>query len=484
MSRTQDNTAPRVREQDLLQSGGPARAATSSRAGYIPIGLSHVPIPALRGIGVHLRMIGDGPDGPCVSFPLYCADTDRFEEHHRKRLMEHRVKFVYIRMADQSRFRSQTEEALGGVAAASEFQVAEQAMIVYETSVELINELLSEPELVKSPRLEQVSRSITTLVMNTPSSFAHLLAVSHHDFYTATHMVNVATMMVPLAYEMGIRDPDELNVICRAGLVHDIGKTVVPERVLNKRGPLSEADWGHIRRHPEAGCEYLAKVGVTDPLILAVTGEHHERLDGTGYPSGLKGDAMGLVSRICAVVDSFDAMTAFRPFKERTLSVEETMKILRLETPHKYDGDVLKSWVKLLKRAEETELAAPEGPAPTRVALLPAKRGNRRRHTRSTFHCAGRVMRLHVDGTPREESVEVTLTAHSVSRSGLGLLSPEQIAVGDLVRVYLEAPGWAIRPLDGQVVRCSRHSDSWYDIGIEFTTVGRDGVGDVLRAAS
>jgi hypothetical protein len=79
--------------------------------------------------------------------------------------------------------------------------ISVKSEIVYETAVELVNELLSEPDLAgKSPRLEKVSRAVTTLVLNDPTAFSHLFAASHHDFYTATHMVNVATWMVPLCH--------------------------------------------------------------------------------------------------------------------------------------------------------------------------------------------------------------------------------------------------------------------------------------------
>jgi len=283
-------TAGTRTEQSLLQTGGFGKSTNSARAGFLPVALENVPLDALAGIGVYIRVNtprqGEATEADC--FRLYCTENVAFHEVHRRRLIENGVRFVYVRMVDQSRFRQQTEALLSKLAGDGAEAISARASIVYETSIELVNELLAEPDLlVKSPRLEQVSRSISTLVLNNPSAFSHLFAASHHDFYTATHMVNVATWMVPLAFEMGHKDPDELNQVCQAGLLHDMGKTVIPEAVLNKPGKLSDEEWALIKRHPEAGCEYLARFDKISPLIMHVTREHHERMDGSGYPAGL-----------------------------------------------------------------------------------------------------------------------------------------------------------------------------------------------------
>src|SRR4051812_10305223 len=330
-----------MEDQDLLRSGGFGRSSNSARAGFIPIALDRIPVAALKGIPVFVKTRPEDegaetahPSKPESWFRLYRTADVRFTEAHRQRLIDNGVRFVYLRMTDQTKFRLQTEENLKDVATDRALAISERSALVYETGVQLVNELLAEPELLmRSPRLEQVSRAITTLVMNHPNAFSHLLAASHHDFYTATHMVNVATWMVPLAFEMGIHAPEELNRLCQAGLLHDIGKITVPESVLNKPGTLDAAEWDQLRRHPVAGVEYLQRFGGVHPTVLSVTRQHHERLDGSGYPDGLRGDQIDMASRICAVVDSFDAMTAFRPFKDKTLPVEQALKILQDETP-------------------------------------------------------------------------------------------------------------------------------------------------------
>lgn len=473
-----------VSQKDLTLSGGLGRSTNSSRAGFLPIGLEHAPIGALNGIPVYVRVrpgetpptAPEGHEGEHAGFRLYCTESVRFSEVHRRRLLEHGVKFVYIRMVDQARFRQQTESKLIELAADPAVALAEKSAIIYDTSVELVNELLNEPALIaESPRLEQVSRAITTLVMNNPNAFSHLFAASHHDFYTATHMVNVGTWMVPLAYELGYRDPEELNRICQAGMLHDMGKVDIPEEILNKKGKLTDEEWTVIRGHPEAGVAYLSRFDKIHPLIITVTREHHERLDGTGYPHAIKGDQIHAISRVCAVVDSFDAMTAFRPFKDRTLSVRQTLEILQKETPAKYDPLVMRAWLKLINTAPDA-MAEPPTPEPVPEQGGTPSGDNRRRHPRRAFHCPARIHLLERGPKGIVERAAMPMVAHSISRGGVGLLSQSPIQVGEFLRVYLQAPGWAGRALEGQTVRCRTYRDSWHEIGLQFGQAEAEGL--------
>ena len=347
------------------------------------------------------------------------------------------------------------------VASNGNLHVSARSEILYETSVELMNELLSEPDLAaKAPRLERISRAVTMMVLNDSSTFSHLFAASHHDFYTATHMVNVATWMVPVAYAMGCKDPEELSVICQAGLLHDVGKLYIPAAILNKRGSLSRTEWAMIRLHPELGRRHLDKCSGIDPLIVTVTRQHHERLDGSGYPARLKGDQIHLVSRICAVVDSFDAMTAFRPFKLRTMSVSEALKAISSETPAKYDPAVLDTWLGLLQSAERDGVIR----EPVQIG---GKRSGRR-HPRFAIKCNARLHVIQESGDRRIESQGLQVTAHNISRSGVGILSQAPLQPGDRVRIHMDGPSTLRRTDEGLIVRCRSYRDGWYEAGIQF----------------
>lgn len=461
MAGSSHEAKPAAIEREAERSGGHFRSGASARAGFIPIALDCVPVSALQGIPVYIRVRPEralADRAPGDAFRLYCGQDVPFTEARLRRLVQNRLKFLYIKISDHERFRTQAEASLEAIATDPEIAASAKSAMIYETSVELINELLTDTDLAgKTPRLEQVARSVTTLVMKNDDSFSHLFAASHHDFYTATHMVNVGTWMVSLAYAMGTRDPEELEVICQAGMLHDMGKLSVPSEILNKKGRLSEHDWAVLKNHPVAGCEYLARYQHIHPLVLTVTRQHHERLDGSGYPDALRGDQIHPMARLCAVVDSFDAMTAFRPFKHRTFTVAQALELLRAEAPARYDQDVIDAWITLVGDSELPIAAPPE----------PAAR-NRRSSDRADVNCKARVHRLVRGRSSFREQPGLAVIAHSISGSGLGFLSQYPIQPGEFVRIYLDSPEWRARPLTGQTVRCRSHSDCWHEIGVAF----------------
>ena len=124
------------------------------------------------------------------------------------------------------------------------------------------------------------------------------------------HAQRTARLAVRLAKAMGISEPD-LQLVAWGTLLHDLGKALLPASILNKPGPLSDAEWEIVRMHPVYGLGLLEPVpamhAVLDILLL-----HHEYWDGTGYPLGLKGEEIPLIVRICSVVDVWDALTQAR----------------------------------------------------------------------------------------------------------------------------------------------------------------------------
>jgi HD-GYP domain-containing protein (c-di-GMP phosphodiesterase class II) len=120
-----------------------------------------------------------------------------------------------------------------------------------------------------------------------------------------------------MAYELGLRldcDEAELTLLRLGGALHDVGKLAVRDEVLSKPGPLSAEELLEVQAHPEIGARMVALDSAFRPVLPAVL-YHHERWDGTGYPSGRAGHAIPLAARILAVVDSYDAMTSDRPYR-------------------------------------------------------------------------------------------------------------------------------------------------------------------------
>ena len=154
-------------------------------------------------------------------------------------------------------------------------------------------------------------------------------AIEAKDRDTKGHTVRVAELTVAIARELGMPAP-RLRYLARAGLLHDIGKLHIPDAILLKPGPLDDDEWVIMKRHPEMGLDILQRLGKFEAEAEVVIA-HHERIDGSGYPHGLKGDEIPMGARILAVADTYDVLVSDRPYR-RARTRDEALKILDEES--------------------------------------------------------------------------------------------------------------------------------------------------------
>jgi putative nucleotidyltransferase with HDIG domain len=175
---------------------------------------------------------------------------------------------------------------------------------------------------------------------------AMALAVESRDPYTAGHEQRVARLARAIAEEMG-RPEEEVLGTYYAGLVHDVGKISVPAEILSYPGKLGKEELGIIRKHPETGSRILSTVRFPWPLAEIVH-QHHERLDGSGYPLGLSGDTIRIEARILAVADVVEAMASHRPYRA-ALGIEAALVEIVEKRGTWFDTDVVAACVRLFR---------------------------------------------------------------------------------------------------------------------------------------
>jgi putative nucleotidyltransferase with HDIG domain len=175
-------------------------------------------------------------------------------------------------------------------------------------------------------------------------------AIDAKDGVTHDHIRRVQSMAVALTRALGVADEAALKAIHAAALLHDTGKLAVPEHILNKPGKLTPAEFEQMKRHAAIGAEILSAVEFPYPVVPIVR-HHHESWDGTGYPDGLKGDAIPLGARILSVVDCYDALTSDRPYR-RALSDDDALAIVCERRGTMYDPAVVDAFVALQARLE------------------------------------------------------------------------------------------------------------------------------------
>jgi putative nucleotidyltransferase with HDIG domain len=171
-------------------------------------------------------------------------------------------------------------------------------------------------------------------------------AIDAKSPWTAGHSTRVTRMAVAIATAMDLPQKDR-ELIRRGGLLHDIGKIGIPALILDKAGPLTASERAIIEEHPSLGARILEPLPHCQELLPMVL-QHHERLDGSGYPHGLRGDEISLHARVMAVADVYDAMTSDRPYR-RGLPLSEAVAFIRDGAGTHFDAAVVSAFVRVLE---------------------------------------------------------------------------------------------------------------------------------------
>ncbi|MCI0342414.1 MAG: HD domain-containing protein, partial [Planctomycetales bacterium] len=186
-------------------------------------------------------------------------------------------------------------------------------------------------------------------------------AIEAKDAYTRGHTERVTTYSLQIAEEMGLTD-DEKTTLQLGSLLHDIGKIGIPEKILKKPGKLTPGEYEVMKRHPDIGAEILENV---DGLgnVADIVRYHQEKWDGTGYPTGLKGEEIPLFDRIVAVADAYDAMTSSRSYR-RNFSEEEVFKEFNRCAGFQFDRRVVEAFFRAYRAGRIVPAPAPPPVAP------------------------------------------------------------------------------------------------------------------------
>ncbi len=192
----------------------------------------------------------------------------------------------------------------------------------------------------------QMVEEIADSVARNPGALISLARLKTVDDYTYMHSVAVCAMMVALSKQLGL-DEAATRLAGLAGLMHDLGKAAIPMSVLNKPGKLTQLEFATIKMHPEEGYRMLLSGHNVDPMVLDVCLHHHEKIDGSGYPHGLKEDEISLFAKMGAVCDVYDAITSNRPYKSGWDPAESLRKMAEWSTGH-FDKHVFQAFVKSL----------------------------------------------------------------------------------------------------------------------------------------
>lgn len=204
-------------------------------------------------------------------------------------------------------------------------------------------------EDIKSIRsLEQYNVEINKMQFELIRSLVELIEMK--DEYTAGHSQRVTDYAVGLGKSLGY-DDRRIEILRYSSILHDIGKIGIPEEILNKPGKLDESEFSRIKEHPYTGYQAISNIDFLKEEAEVIL-YHHERVDGKGYPYGVKGDELNEMSKILSICDSYDAMTTDRTYKTK-MSRSEAVMELRRNAGTQFDSELVEKFVGYLESSEE-----------------------------------------------------------------------------------------------------------------------------------
>jgi putative nucleotidyltransferase with HDIG domain len=286
-------------------------------------------------------------------FVLYAAENEQFTPRHRQKLHDAGVTEVYIRGEQRPDFNRYLEKHLPTILTDDHIPVPERAKVLYGTAESVVRDVfdtrlpkgIGKREYTRIVTL--VEKSLTFLASN--ESLRAVAALASHDYSVYTHNVQVFVYTAAILHTM---KADEYTLV-QAGigaLLHDIGKTRVPNEILSKPGPLDPAERLIINTHPVKGVALCQDVGLTPTATQGIL-MHHERMDGSGYPGGLPGELIPDHVRALCVADVYDALTSKRPYAE-AMPPFQALRLMREEMAEHFDMDAFKRLVLVLSDAK------------------------------------------------------------------------------------------------------------------------------------
>ncbi|MBX3405846.1 MAG: PilZ domain-containing protein [Phycisphaeraceae bacterium] len=412
-----------------------------------------------------------------------------------ERLKEQKIEYLYIPAHQHAIYRKALTRRLDRVYSDASKGKEERARIIRGNCQKMIEDVLLLPgqqEPVET--ISEISRTFQEWVSRDEKQFGYLLDMSSHDFYTSTHMVNVGVGCGLLVRALRPNDEAMFALAVQGGLLHDIGKRDIPPEILNKAGKLDPEEWETLRKHPAIGHAELAAFPTMPAAVLEMARDHHERLDGKGYPNGVFADQIGFLARVCAVVDVFDAITATRPYRGPT-HPRDALRMMTDGVGTQFDREIFEAWRGLVERLIEEDASrtgevvegkviksldevTPQSPPGLTAAPATSDIGasakiasldNRRKFTRFIFQALAQarfVEQTRPHPVAKGQPFEVRIV--DVSRGGVAAEAEWPFARGELLHLTIPAAGGRTLSRYARVVRTRSGRHGHWIMGLCF----------------
>ena len=223
------------------------------------------------------------------------------------------------------------------------------ALHVHDNTKKFINQAMLDVRLGKNIDVQEARKLVSQLaenVVTNPTALLWLTQLKNKDEYTSLHSLNVCVLSLFFGRSMQL-DSEKLHTLGLGALLHDVGKLLVPSEVLNKPGRLTAAEYGVMQQHTVFGYDLMKNRGELSPEALNIVIQHHERLDGSGYPNRLDDNKISLFSKLVSIVDVYDAVTSKRVYHDETTPYQALNDIYQ-HRDKDFDPQLVQQFIKCL----------------------------------------------------------------------------------------------------------------------------------------
>ncbi len=300
---------------------------------YVPVGIESIEPDHFPDVALYLRSGGN--------YVLYKSHGRNFNKQDAERLMENSVDFLYVSPGDLDVITEYMENNAERVLNNSDLASRTKGKIIFQTSINFVGDIFEHPEKVGDfNRSKRMMENLLQYLASDREALSSLETVMSHNYYTFVHSLQVTALSILVHAEAYLLSHDEMVDVGIGTLLHDFGKTFVSQEILNKTGKLTDKEMVQLRRHPEAGYDYLKENTRLSEISLAIVRDHHERNNGKGYPRGLTGEEISRSAQVAALCDVYCTMTIDRTGR-KALPPHITMMLMKQEMKDAFNPRLL-----------------------------------------------------------------------------------------------------------------------------------------------
>lgn len=316
---------------------------------YVPVAIESIEPDAFPSVDLFLKT-GEN------TYVLYKSHDLVFTHRDSSRLEESGVDFLFVRHGDMEIITEYMESNAGKFLDDPRYDSRTKGKIIFQTTINYVGDIFEHPEKAADlDRSKRLMENLFIFLSKDSDVLSSLETVMNHNFYVFVHSLQVAALSILVSAEAYTLCKDELIDVGLGGILHDIGKTLLPAAILQKEGKLTPDEVAAFKEHPENGYQQMKKNSRLGDVPLSIIRHHHERANGTGYPSGLTAERIPRSAQVAGLCDVYCLMTLDRSGK-KALPPHLTIQLMRQEMAPAFNQKLVDTLEKIVCDREQPQI--------------------------------------------------------------------------------------------------------------------------------